>query len=62
MITENETPDDAPKKALIYICGGNYKNSLYSLFRQQLSSVIIVLTKHDNFIFDDLNFFSVHGQ
>ncbi|XP_025198639.1 DNA-directed RNA polymerases I, II, and III subunit RPABC4 [Melanaphis sacchari] len=21
MITENETPEDAPKKALIYICG-----------------------------------------
>lgn len=24
MITENENQDDAPKKALIYICGGKY--------------------------------------
>lgn len=61
MITENETPDDAPKKALIYICGGNYKNALYSLcldFRQQLSSVVIVpTTVIGNSVFDPILIF-----
>lgn len=28
MITENETQDDGPKKALIYICGGKYYDIL----------------------------------
>lgn len=29
MITENENQDDAPKKALIYICGGKYYFSVF---------------------------------
>lgn len=31
MITENENQDDAPKKALIYICGGMYLLMLLSI-------------------------------
>jgi hypothetical protein len=62
MITENETPDDAPKKALIYICGGNYKNELYSLcldFRQKLSYSVVIVPTIDigNSVFDSILIF-----
>jgi len=43
MITEAETPDDAPKKALIYICGGKYQNVFYSVCFDNNSHDIILL-------------------
>lgn len=47
MITENENQDDAPKKALIYICGGKYDvkigNVIIIVFQQYTFCVYVHL-------------------